>query len=78
MHQGFTIAKFLVYKKRLTIPLRSPGGPVNLVRVEPLERVQKNWESLLLSFFHPHRSLVKLQFAERETLFTYQLEESCT
>ena len=69
-------------KKRLTIPLGSPGGPVNFEGVMPLERLHKNWESLLLSFFHPHRSLVKLQLAEKEILYLYinqhnAFQESC-
>ena len=56
---------------------------MNCERVEPLERVHKNRESLLMSCFHPHRSLVKLQLAERERDFIYTsisinaFQESC-
>ena len=55
---------------------------MNFERVEPLERVHKNWESLVLSCFHPHRSLVKLQLAGKERLYLYiskrkTIQESC-
>ena len=44
---------------------------MNRERVEPLERVHKNRVSLLMSCFHPHRSLVKLQLTGKERLYLY-------
>ena len=55
---------------------------MKIIGVEPLERVHRNWESLLLSCFHPHRSLVKLQLTGKERLYLYisqrkTFQESC-